>query len=142
MATSGCRVPRVVGDDAHGPADEAPAVAAAVPLLAACVAIPPPAQPPRDPPWQHERTGHAEQIARHQQGQHHQPAIMEPDAHRGQVLRRQLRPDQAVEDDQRGRQEEGHLQGRPRMAPFQKAPQDGPTQQVERVNRPATGHGR
>ena len=51
-------------------------------------------------PRQHERARHAEEVARHQQRQHHQPAVVQPRADRRQVLRRKLRPDEPVEDHQ------------------------------------------
>ena len=58
------------------------------------------AHPAAGPPRQHERAGHAEEIAGQQQREDDEAAVVEPDADGRQVLRRELRSDQAVEDHQ------------------------------------------
>ena len=88
-------------------------------------------QPDAGLPRQHERACHAKQVARHQQRQHNQPAVVQPRADCRQVLRRKLRPDEPVEDHQAGQQEDRNLHGRAGVAPLEERADDRPGEQVK-----------
>jgi len=80
---------------------------------------------------QHERAGHAEEVAGQQERQDDEAAVVQPYADGGQVLGCKLRPYQAIEDDPCGEQSEWNLHGKPRMPPLQKPAGDRPREDVD-----------
>ena len=100
------------------------------------------AQPARGLPRQHKGTCHAKQIARDQQRQDDQPAVVQPHAHRREVLGRQLRAEQPVEDDERREEQHRRLHGCARVLPLEEAAHQGPSQDVRGAARGAIWHGR
>ena len=89
-------------------------------------------KPPHEVAREHERARHAEEVARHEDHEHQRPAKMHPGQHRCQILRRDRRPEEAVQNHYHADQQQRNLQQSSRVPPHQKTPDHGNKQQIER----------
>ena len=74
---------------------------------------------------EHERAPGAEEIAGGEQRDDQQPAIVHPGEDRREIAGRDVGTEEAVQDDDRGGQEQDELQGRARVSPRSKRPTSG-----------------
>ena len=91
---------------------------------------------------QHERARHAEEVARHEDHEHQRSAKMHPGQHRCQILRRDRRPKEAVQNHDHADQQQRNLQQSSRVPPHQKSPDHGNKQQIERRGSPTKSSSR